>query len=65
GGALNPAASGSVKSAPSARDLLSGESALDSTVADPLRPLNLLFIAAVLLGLGLLVGARFRSRPSD
>jgi hypothetical protein len=62
GGALGPAASGDVKSAPSARDLLSGESAVDSTVVDPLRPLNLLFIAAVLLGLGLLVGAHFRSR---
>ncbi len=64
GGVLDPAASGSVKSAPSARDQLASESALDSTVVDPLRPLNLLFIAAVLLGLGLLVGARFRSRPT-
>lgn len=64
GGPLDAAASGGVKSAPSARDLLAPESAVDSTVVDPLRPLNLLFIAAVLLGLGLLVGARFRSRPT-
>lgn len=64
GGALDPAASGNMKSAPSARDLLMGEPALDSAVVDPLRPLNLLFIAAILLGLGLLVGARFRSRPT-
>ncbi len=64
GAAVDPAASGNVKSAPSARDLASGESAVDSTVVDPLRPLNLLYIAAVLLGLGLLVGARIRSRPT-
>ena len=64
GGAPDPAASGTVKSAPSARDRLASENAADSTVVDPLRPLNLLFIAAVLLGLGLLVSARFRSRPT-
>lgn len=64
GAPLDAAASGGAKSAPSARDVLSGESAVDSTVTDPGRPLNLLFIAAVLLGLGLLVGARFRSRPT-
>ena len=64
GGPLDPAASGSVKSAPSARDLIAAESAADAAIVDPLRPLNLLFIAAVLLGLGLLVGARLRSRPA-
>lgn len=61
-GPLDPAASGNVKPAPSARDLQSGENARDAMGVDPLRPLNLLFIAAVLLGLGLLVGARFRPR---
>lgn len=64
GGPLDAAASSSVKSAPSARDLLAAETAVDSTIVDPLRPLNLLFIAAVLLGLGLLVVARLRSRPT-
>lgn len=63
-GPLDAAASGSVKTAPSAGDLPAAESAVDSTAVDPLRPLNLLFIAAVLLGLGLLVGTRVRSRPS-
>ena len=43
----------------SAQDLMT-----ESTVVDSARPLNLLFIAAIVVGLALLVVARWRSRPT-
>jgi hypothetical protein len=43
-----------------ARDLLENRSSPDT---NPFRPFNLVFVLAVLAGLGVLVGSRLRSRP--
>jgi hypothetical protein len=40
-----------------------GEPSRDAAAVDPFQPRNLLFVAAIVLGLGLLVVSRLRSRP--
>ena len=59
---LVPSATGSkTTTAQSAGDTLAGR---ESTVPEPARPLNMLFAAAVVVGLGLLVVPRLRGRRS-
>jgi hypothetical protein len=62
---FGPAASGGTKAAPTDNSHLfaSGEPSRDAAQIDPIQTRNLLFVAAVVVGLGLLIASRFRSRP--